>query len=135
MLPVEGEIELGGAPAEGESGGESSERLGDGRCGNAGDGRLAVHRGAVGLEHVERPLRVEHDACLGEHVERGLMDAFHVGRLQEPERPPRPDVASVGVAGHESPFETPEPVAGAASPRPTYSTATNGDVTARTSAS
>ena len=91
--------------------------------------------GAVGLEHVERPLRVEHDAGLGEHVERGLVDALDLVRREDPQRPPRPDVASVGVRGHESPFGMSLSVVVAGRSPPVNSLATNGEVTARTSAS
>ncbi len=135
VLAVDGEVELGLAAAEREGARQGRERLFDGARRDARDGRLAVHDRAVGLEHVERPVRVEHGAGLGEHVEGGLVDALHLGRAEDLQRPPPPDVASVGVRGHEAPFGMSLSVV-ARRPSPCVnSTATYGEVTARTSAS
>ena len=135
VLAVERQVELGVAAAEREGARQGRERLLDRARRDARDGRLAVHRRAVGLEHVERPVRVEHGAGLGEHVERGLVDALHLGLAEDLQRPPPPDVASVGVRGHESPFETSLSLGAAEPPPCTNSTRTYGEVTARTSAS
>ncbi len=135
MFAVDGEVELGLAAAEREGARQGRERLLDGAGGDARDGRPPVHDGAVGLEHVERPVRVEHDAGLGEHVEGGLVDALHLGRAEDLQRPPLPDVASVGVRGHETPFGMSLSVVVAGRSPGVNSRATNGDVTARTSAS
>ena len=135
MLPVDGEVELGGAASQREVDGQGLERFVDGRRWDAGDRGLAVHAGAVGFEHVEGALRVDHDAGVGEHVERGLVDALHLVLREDAQRPSLPDVASVDVNGHESPFDTSDSVRVMKSSRRTYSLVTNGEVAARTSAS
>ena len=60
-------------------------------------GGLAVDRGAVRLEHVERVLRVELDAAVLDHVERGLVDLLHVVLREQLELDALADVALVCV--------------------------------------
>jgi len=129
VLPVQREVELGGASAEGEVGGQGREGVGHRGRRNAGDRRPPVHDGAVGLEHVEGALRVEHDADIGEHVERCLVDALHVLRGEHPQRAAGADEAALCVSGHGGP-------SGTADCAPVMNSfATKGDVTALTRAS
>ncbi len=129
VLAVDRQVELRRAAAERERARQRRQRLVHGARRDARHRRLAVDGGAVRLEHVEGALRVEHDAGLGEHVERGLVDALHLGR--------REDLAAAGAARRSVRRRawswSPSASCGVASCRTSFTT--KGEVTARTSAS
>ena len=128
------------ATAEGERARQGREGFIDRGGRDARHGRLAIHRGPVRLEDVERPLRVEHHADVGEDLQRGLVDAGDVVVRHDLQRPARARVAALGVRCHVSPFGDPDDVRVVRGVTCGPAVAlnclvTNGDVKARTKAS
>ena len=135
MATVKRKIELGSAAAEGEGARQRLQGLGDRRRRDAGDGGRAVDGGAVFLEDVEGALRVEDHAGLGEHLERGLMDALHGRGLDDLQPAPGADATTVGVRRHRSLVAAPVGSGCRRAPLRMKVRVTKGEVAARTRAS
>ena len=97
MLAVERQVVLRCAAAEHKAARQGGQGLLHELRRQFGDSRLAVHLGAVLGEHVERGLRVVRAADLGQDLQRGLVQALHLGRREDLQGSPLADATRLGV--------------------------------------